>query len=410
MKKKIVFIPTYDYSSNPLFLSIVPLIKGFHTIYFNTKEIISWSKCIEEEKKEEILKQFDEYRSIDYTRTRNKLVKIIAVFRYRKKIHGILTEIKPAAVITTSDMSFSSKLAKVWTRKNDVPLIILQPSFFDSGTFTDITSLTYRLKYLVFNRLFSIPLAPLQKQWGNEYSDNHLLLWGKHFKNIFKGLPIYENIYLTGNPVYDKYFSKSEDIDLLQKEIYDEYNLPSYKKVITICTEGMKGVEYRDAPQRLNKIYREIIERRQELFFIIKLHPRDSLEEYKRTFCNLQKNNFIIVKDMELRKLYLISSAQISVCSASSFEAVVAGVPIILINPDYSIEFDDFFQKKIEVRASNVDELDSCISLVLTKEYCQDFKIRREKYLKEMMDNLDGKAGQRVSNTIVQILNKRKVS
>ena len=52
----------------------------------------------------------------------------------------------------------------------------------------------------------------------------------------------------------------------MKKEIYVEYKLPFDKKVVTICTEGMKGVEYKDAPQRLNKIYREIIKRRQELF------------------------------------------------------------------------------------------------------------------------------------------------
>jgi hypothetical protein len=405
--KKVVFIPTYDYLSNPLFSLIVPLLKGFYNIYFNTNEIISWSREEEEKRKEELLSQFDEYRSIYYTRTRNWIKKTIAVFRYRKKTHEVLDEIDPAVIVTASDMSFSSKLAKVWTNKKDIPLIVLQPAFIDPGIYNDISSLQYRIKHLVFNRLFSIPLALEQKRWGNEYSDNYLLLWGEYFKKMYRGLPIHENIYVTGNPVYDKYFKKDSEKKVLREKVYREYGFPMNRKIVAICTEGLITPEFMDAGKRLNNIYRELVRKRKDLYFVIKLHPRDSLEDFMGIFSDIPDINYSIIKNLDLENLFLISSVQVSICSASSFEAVIAGVPIVLVNPNNMVKYHDVFRNKIELRATNINEFESCIDDALTLEYRENFRKKRELYLSEMIGTVDGGAAERMAKVITKIINER---
>ena len=109
-------------------------------------------------------------------------------------------------------------------------------------------------------------------------------------------------------------------------------------------------------------------------------------------------------------KLYKVSEVQVSVFSASSFEAVVAGVPIILVDPEDFYKTDDFFQRKVELRATNLEELDFSLTTVLSPGYSEEFRVKREKYLKDMIGWIDGKAHKRVADTIIKIINGEKSS
>jgi hypothetical protein len=406
LKRKIVFIPTYDYLSDALFCAVAPLLGEYNTVYCNTRELIDWDLETGGKKKGEILRGLDEYREVAGFPKKQKLSKLFSYPAFNKNLRRLLSELEPAAVVTTSDMSASSKFAAAWAKERETPFIVLQPSFFDSGAFSDVSSISYRLKYLLFNRVLSIPLAPEQKQWGNESSNSRLLLWGDYFKELFRGLSVYERISVTGNPLYDDYFTAHRNKEEVDDETYAEYELPEGRRIVAICTEGMTPPEYREARARLNSIYLETVKKRKDLFFVIKLHPRDLLTDYENVFNDLACSNFTLVKDIQLKKLYRVSSVQVSVCSVSSFEAVVAGVPIILVNPDDMIAFDDFFQNKIELRAKDVAEFERCIDRSLTEDYRQEFEKKRARYLEEMIGGTEGKAAERTAEAILEIIEK----
>lgn len=408
MKRNIIFVPTYYYLSHPLFFSISEKLSNYRKIYFNTKERNLWIFNKKGIKKDEVLSYFDYYCEInnerDYKNSKFRILqKIFEHKRYINNIKNILNEIKPIAIITTSDMSYSARICNQWASKNNIPVIIIQPSFLNFKM-TDY-NLKKRVKYLLFNKVLNIPLLRKQVYFGNENKKNYLFLWGEYFKRYYKGKPIYNNIYITGNPVFDKYFTnykKGKDV------FYEILGILSDKKVITICTQEIDTIFGVDAFTNLIDMYKSVIADTEELFFIIKVHPREDIEKYIKAFRGLDKSNYKIVKDINLYDLYKITDVQISVSSYSSFEAVVLGIPIILVNLDNKFKLFNYFNNEIELRANTAEELSKHIRRSLTEKYKDKFKIKRKKYLKSRLYSLDGKSGERVVMKIEEIVTKRK--
>lgn len=402
MKQNIIFIPTYYYLSNPLFFSITEKILRYEKIYLEL-----WQYNKGKIDSDETLKYFDKHYEIDRISNQkyNKLSKLKKFFKIKKFIKNfknILYELKPVAIITTSDMTLSWAICNQWARKNNVPIIIIQPSFFDFKK--NNYDFKRRFKYILFNKILNIPIVRRQDYIGNEDKNNYLFLWSEYFKQYYKSKSIYDNIYITGNPVFDKYFiacKKKKDI------FYKILNIPSEKKVITFCTQCIDEMFGNKALKILINIIKRAVVFNKEFYFIIKVHPRESIERYNKAFKEVDKVNYKIVKDINLHKLYEITDVQVSIPSSySSFEAIVLGIPIILINPKNKYEFIDYFNNEIELRASTSIELSRQLRKCLTEKYINEFKIKRRKYLKSRLTYLDGKCGEKVTNKIEEIIHK----
>lgn len=194
MKRNIIFVPTYYYLSHTLFFSISEKLSNYKKVYFNTKERNQWIFNKKEIKKDEVLSYFDYYCEInnerDYKNSKFRILqKIFEYKRYINNIKNILNEIKPIAIITTSDMSYSARICNQWASKNNIPVIIIQPSFLNFKM-TDY-NLKKRVKYLLFNKILNIPFYRKQVCFGNENKNNYLFLFwgggGSTLKNIIKG-------------------------------------------------------------------------------------------------------------------------------------------------------------------------------------------------------------------------------
>jgi len=403
MKQNIIFIPTYYYLSNPLFFSITEKISKYEKIYLNTKELWKYNKGKID--RDEILKYFDKYYEIGqiFNQKYNKLSKLkkfIEMKKFIKNFKNILCELKPVAIITTSDMTFSWKICNQWARKNNVPVIIIQPSFFDFKK--NNHNFKRRIKYLVFNKILDIPIFGRQDYIGNEDKNNYLFLWSEYFKQYYKNKSVYDNIYITGNPTLDKYLTAYEKKN---DTYYKILNISPNKKIVVFCTQDIDKMYGIDDFTVMIKLLKEIIADNKEVYFVIKVHPREEIEKYNRALKEIDKKNCKIVKNVDLYKLYEITDVQISFASSySSFEAIVLGIPIILINPKNKYEFIDYFNNEIELRASTSIELSSQIRKCLTEKYMSEFKFKRSKYLKSRLTYLDGKCGERVVNKLEEIM------
>ena len=281
-----------------------------------------------------------------------------------------------------------------------MPFIIVQPSFFDGKTEMGLIS---KFGYLFFNELLNIPLFRRQDTFGNERPENYLFLWGNDFKNCYKGQKIEKNIYVTGNPAFDPILNK----ETIGKEKLG-FNVPKDKPIITICTQILDGILDKKDIKDIEELYRDIINGNPGMHFIIKIHPRQDADYYKKTLNGLKGKNFTIVKHENLYNLFKISDMQISVASYSSFEAVVYGIPIILVKRNL-ITYFDHFNNEIELRANTLGELDKQLKKCLTKEYKEEFEIKRKKYLESKLGYLDGKSGERVTETLEKIMKMEKM-
>jgi len=353
-----------------------------------------------------VLKWFDEYYEInvDYNDKSSKLKRLQRFLENRKYISNIknaLSEIKPAAIITTSDMSYSARISRQWASKNNVSLIIIQPSFLNFGESNYNYNLNHRIKYLLFNKILNIPLYRRQTLFGNENKNNYLFLWGDYFKKFYRDKEVYNNIFITGNPVFDKYLVSHEKEDSSLRKIL---NIPSGERVVTICTGGFVEVYDSDAFTKLLDIYKQTIVNNEDLFFVVKVHPRKNLEKYNTSFEDLNTNNYKIIKNINLYDLYRITDAQVSVMSYSSFEAVVFGIPIVLVNLRIRVSPLDFFNDEIELKANTPKELSKHLRRCLTEEYKNEFRLKRKKYLESRLGYLDEKSGERVVEKVEKII------
>jgi hypothetical protein len=396
-KKTIVFLPTYDYLSEKLFLSFINKLDEFNTIYINNDEF----QLIKKNKN--IAYNFSYYLEVrggySFKKNKNILKKLKKIFIENKalqtKLLKNIKDINPDLVITTSDMSIAFKGIKKYCDKNNIPTILIQPSFFDYEE-TNKKDIKSKLRKLI--NIF-LDIYPKQILWGNEDKNTILFLWGNFFKNYYNKE---KDIRIVGNPIYDNYNDKclsTRDKDNLRSNL----KIMSNKKVVTICTEAFGGLISKEDTNMLFKFYSEIINTNQNFFFIIKLHPRDSIKDINLRL-NINLSNYVLIgNEYSLLDIFYITDIQVSVASASSLEAILLNIPVILINPNNSININNFFNNSVELRAHDIIEFNKCLDMVSSVTWSNKFALNRDKFLSVYLNSL-GSASSNIKKEIKRIL------
>jgi hypothetical protein len=415
-----VYIPTYHYLSHPIFFCIAQEAKNdFSNIYLNTKDPAFAQYNAEGIRIDEINRYFDEYREIQPP-MRNNGQKlrfngivdltnfIFSCWKFKNKLDEELKAIAPDAVITTSDLGgYVNRACNTWCEEKGVPFIVIQPApaMDIPGNETTAARVIASLSYILFNQILRVPLFQKQSLFGNERKGNYLFLQGEYFKKNYRGKEIEDHIYIVGNPAVDPLLSNRFPRASLKNLGLERAE--GFKALVTICTEGLDGLVDEICIKELNDFYKFAIEQNPEIYFVIKVHPRESTETYDQIFKENTGENYSVIKNVDLYKLFTITDVQISVASTTSLEAVVFGIPIVLANPNNAIQLMDFFQNEIELRAKTQEELNECIHRCLTDEYRMDFKAKRDKYIVSRYGFLDGKSAKRTIKNIQEIIKSR---
>ena len=409
MKRRIVYVPTYWYLSDPVFFNVVRCARDrFCNIYFSTMNPALHG--YDERKRHEVRKYFDEYHEIgdrlfwDLPNTPSLLGKSIRLLKgivtgFKAKLEKQLDGLRPDAILTTSDLGEGpARIIHAWAERKGMPFIVIQPSFINLRRVRQ--TLRHRLYYLLFDKILRFPLVTRQGVFGDESQRDHLFLWGEYFRKCYEALGIERNFYLTGNPAFDPILNgetRSDDPGI---------DLPQGTPVITICTQPLETLIGERGVREVDGFYRFAIADNPDVYFVIKLHPRNDIERYRREFADLDATNFTIVKGTDLHSLFRTSDVQVSVNSFTSFEAVVFGVPIVLVDPQGITRDPDFFNNEIELRANTPEEFSRHLRRCLTEEYKELFKPKRETYLQPRLGFLDGRSGERVVQKIEQIVGR----
>jgi len=391
-EKIILFSSSSLYLSFPQYKAIISEFKAFKKVLININEPITSEIDDNYIENTDILQVFDNYiklhpieqhsHPIKYSR----LNRFITCKNYKKYLTEYLYKISPDLIVSSSDLSLSSRVMFSWCSKNRVPYVILQPSFIEGVP--SRYGLIEKVKYIIVNKVFGVPLYRKQNLYGNESQKSYLFLWGSHFIQN----PKRKNLFILGNPAFDNLFRNFDSKRVI-------------KNTVLICTENIDflGNNYAD---RVNKIYLETIKAKPEIKFYIKVHPRESKEKYKILFPKVKFPNVTIVKDENLYDLFKLSDIQVSVASFSSFEAAAMGLPIIIVRPDNSIKFPNHFNEEIDIRVTKVEEVVNAINLALSNEYWKDFIEKRERYFGELLYSTDGQSAKRVVQIIKSLVSK----
>ena len=217
------------------------------------------------------------------------------------------------------------------------------------------------------------------------------------------GLSI-EKVIPTGVPRTDIFFSEAYK-EKAREEFYGKYPDLKDKKIVlfapTFRGNGKKSGFYPENRFDFIKLYEHF---NGEYVIIIKHHPfvNNRVEipaEYEGKIIDMSENE-------ELNELLFITDVLITDYSSVVFEASLLDIPMIFYSFDlqnyiatrgFYYEYDSFVPGKI------VYNMDSLIEAIENKDF-ESEKIDAFKH--KFFDELDGKAGQRVANLIVSLLDK----
>lgn len=416
--KTVLFIPEYWYLSIELFREISlslgdrvqkvfldtgdPLFKGVQ----RTKYSADWLKQF-----------FDITYFLKFPDISKWLINsIFDIYQYKKKVKEILQLNKPDLIITTGDRNHFYSLVRHCCP--EVPIIIFQGALVHLKYYTNIgeskaacykkrfdTRRVYRFfvdwfKIFFYYALFNIPPLSMDHSvgWGLLDNNSYLFLWGSTTGALFKNKK--ENVFCIGNPLtdllYNQYFSRTKDNELLYKFGWD-----ISRKVVIVSAPCLKGTaDKHDTIQYVGFV----IENCPNLNFIVKVHPRDDIEHFE-VFS--KKENVVLLKDeYTFQELLHISDLNISQYSATSMDAVIYGVPVILL-PQKVLNQRDleyWFGSEIFYKPSTVESCIECIKEALSGSFIEKNKRSRDEFIRNMFSEYAGNSKAATLDKINQLL------
>jgi len=193
---------------------------------------------------------------------------------------------------------------------------------------------------------------------------------------MYKGTCIEKNIRLVGNPVFDN--------------IEERLTIFEQPRVL-LCPCMFKGIISEENEIKIQKMYQDIIEQNPHVHFVVKVHPRETIKQYEELLkdCN---GSYWITQKIDLYTLFQLVDAQVSLASYTSFEAIVAGVPAILLGI-HMLNFPfDQFNHKAAFNVKSIEEFNWALKRCLSRKYIKEFKKLRIDYLNTKLKYLGSSA------------------
>ncbi|NQV08808.1 CDP-glycerol glycerophosphotransferase family protein [Candidatus Woesearchaeota archaeon] len=205
-----------------------------------------------------------------------------------------------------------------------------------------------------------------------------------------------ESVVVTGNQRDDRMFNEKSRYN--KESICKKLALNPKRKIIVFATDP--DIKKEKSINLIKTISNSI---NNNIQFLIKVHPGESEEIYRK----IVKNNNInaIITKHDVYEVLYICDALLNVKSAIGLETTIMDTPIITLNfsgkvPDYI----DYTEKGVGLEAKNREELKKVINLVLYDEKTkQKLKEARGSYVYEHCYKIDGKASERIANLINSI-------
>jgi len=204
----------------------------------------------------------------------------------------------------------------------------------------------------------------------------------------------------TGIPMYDDVFERLENVKV-------KPNTDGKKKILLV-THAMFEHGFWTRSQRdslVRGIVSEISKHKNEISLTVKIHPSSELLNDYQKLINPIDDTIPIYKDGDVVEFIKNSDAVIAYSGGSTLVyAIACQKPIIICN-FYNVE-NDIFQEKGVVSECK----DKSTIIPLIKEVIESNPITKEKtddFIEEFFYKLDGRASERIGDTIINLLKIR---
>jgi len=289
---------------------------------------------------------------------------------YVELIREMLDKEKPDMVALLCEFNRDSRSLIRFSKERKIPLYYIEHSIIYDG--------------------------PLTRGLDSDYMAVEGSALKKRLENY--GVPS-EKLIVTGRPVYDEIIKTKDKIDV---SLFKKFGLDKTKKIVLLATNPYGE----DNARKLVSAVVNAINKFDELQLIIKPHPRESVDFYQRLLDELNFKNGKAI-DYDTFELIKISELVIVVTSTVGLEAMLCNKPVISINLFNLPEAVPYVKTGSAIGVYQEDEVEDAIRTVLYNDVVKERLAEARKiFIENHNYKNDGKATERVVNSMLEILNR----
>jgi glycosyltransferase involved in cell wall biosynthesis len=333
----------------------------------------------------------------------------------------VIAALAPSIVIFGNDISPLTQILIKSCKVVGIPTLLLQDAiksdvpnregfFFARRT---IMEASYRFKEMSVaihsNAVLTLVLSGIKKfALGLDYGHggcDAIAVFGERFRHtlISQGIPS-DKIFPVGQPKYEKILSRTTN----------RYKVPlpgtNVSRIIVGFTTqpfveiGMATREHRRiAIEQFVRSIREVA----DVQLALKLHPRESLGDYKEILSELGKANVLLFQDIDLFEFLSGCDVIVTVHSTTGLEAMMLGKPVICVNLFGMAFGQSFYNGSGAVMADSPEDMRRAIESLLKDSNLRSQVLKKQyKFVMDHLGQMDGKASERFSHLIESMISK----
>ncbi|MFA6096748.1 MAG: hypothetical protein WC788_03930 [Candidatus Paceibacterota bacterium] len=236
---------------------------------------------------------------------------------------------------------------------------------------------------------------------------NRFLVYGEDMRNgLIKNGADPEKISATGAPKYDNYGKYSQEAkQQIRAKTRSKLGIPDSARILLVTTQA---TDFTSKPlnDELISLAIDFAGSNPDIYVIVKLHPRDPLEDYVAWQDTIKKDriNAQIIQKIDVIDLMLISETLLSRCSTTILDALTLGVlPIVLLD-SYALSWVaelDYMRTDATMKVNTKKELlDAFNKAFFDDPFQKDYMHKRDIFINESIGKIDGHAAERMIEVI----------
>ena len=362
---------------------------------------------------------------------RHPLRHMATLIYIKRKVKQLFDELNPALIVTTTE-DYADRFLLEEANRRRIPSLCLfsvipdrkiKPSEGQQSSVKSRVTKLCNLKtlYAIACWLLLYPwksalLAlgfPLRHMTPGGGRATKVSVWNEEHKGILVekgGSP--GRIVVTGSPLHDMIYHKNtysgqEIID----RVYELLDIEKTKGIILFTSQPLAkyGVCSFEEQRNLTELIIETCARFNDYMLVIKLHPRESVEDYGYINRSPLQNRFRLVadKDVDLYDLICASRLILTQSSTTGIDALLFDKDVISISILIS-KMIDYVKAGASLSVNQKGELSDTLHKVLKDNNVRE-KLRegRKRYINKHFPAFDGKATDRAMDLLYQLLNRK---
>lgn len=236
---------------------------------------------------------------------------------------------------------------------------------------------------------------------------DRLAVWGEKDRELWMQWGVKEDlISVTGAVSFDKLAGPMPSQEIIRKKLPVSNELP----LVTFTTQPVDYMISDQEHREVLKMVLEVVRGMPDVNFIIKPHPSETTEIYRKRVGSDEPKNLKIIKDIDTDNLIKASDILMTICSTTGMTAVALDRPIVELNASNAKDRAPYFAEGVAVLARSRDELCRAIKSILSEAATRvALRRNRARFVSSYLSRIDGLAATRCAAELVSLGNRGSI-